>query len=478
MTLDQGSRGDQWEQEKWEKGTYINCDLRYFNFDALGKFDIIIIDPPWRIRGGEHVSDEKTMFNNNKFYLQYNTLSNREIIDIDIGILSDYGCCFLWAINSQLPLALDCLKRWGYRYVDRITWVKKTPNENLAVSQGYYFLHSSEMCLIGIKDNDPLSQSRFPLDSVSHFTNDILFAEVKKQSEKPVELYHIIEKAFPNTRKIEIFGRNHNIRKGWLTLGNQLGSMYNCDMIQVTCIQCNEIIRPGIIRYKHRQTRNNNLCANCFDQSSFHIEDYFILLNRQEETVFHEYYECNGCRTKPIWGIRFNCMNCHDLDLCENCYDLQKVPDSHKESHTREHMFESIETPHLAGGLSIHKHFCSGCQAYPIVGYRFACKQCPKLSLCQKCYFLKKEPKAHSYQLHEMELFTDPQLALEKLSKCIICSKPLTDSLYYKCNHCVDFDICSECHDSKMPPPLNHISHKKNHIFTSIKPRTPQTQRQ
>ena len=26
---------------------YINCDLRYFNLEALGQFDIIHMDPPW-----------------------------------------------------------------------------------------------------------------------------------------------------------------------------------------------------------------------------------------------------------------------------------------------------------------------------------------------------------------------------------------------------------------------------------------------
>jgi hypothetical protein len=36
--------------------TYLNCDIRYQNLDFIvdkhGYFDIIAIDPPWRIRGG------------------------------------------------------------------------------------------------------------------------------------------------------------------------------------------------------------------------------------------------------------------------------------------------------------------------------------------------------------------------------------------------------------------------------------------
>lgn len=35
--------------------TFINCDLRFFNLqylvDQLGQFEVVQIDPPWRIKG-------------------------------------------------------------------------------------------------------------------------------------------------------------------------------------------------------------------------------------------------------------------------------------------------------------------------------------------------------------------------------------------------------------------------------------------
>lgn len=31
----------------WSERTFINCDLRYYNLASLGKFDAILIDPPW-----------------------------------------------------------------------------------------------------------------------------------------------------------------------------------------------------------------------------------------------------------------------------------------------------------------------------------------------------------------------------------------------------------------------------------------------
>jgi len=50
--------------------TFINCDLRYFNLkfltDRLGSFDVVMLDPPWRLKGGEK-NDTPYMFSNSIF---------------------------------------------------------------------------------------------------------------------------------------------------------------------------------------------------------------------------------------------------------------------------------------------------------------------------------------------------------------------------------------------------------------------------
>ena len=215
-----------------------------------------------RIRGGQHTSDEKTMFNNSNFALQYNTMSNEEIMDLDVGSLSKRGFIFLWTINSQFQFAFECLNRWGYNYVDRVSsaiynsgvvlnrlqiiWIKKTINNNLHISQGFYILHSSEICLIGVK-KDPATGAF--LEFIPKVNNDVIFAETRKKSQKPEQLYHIIERMFPGARKVELFGRNHNIRKGWLTLGNQLGEYYDWDHDLIQCDKCSQFIRVGHTRY-------------------------------------------------------------------------------------------------------------------------------------------------------------------------------------------------------------------------------------
>ena len=47
-------------------------------------------------------------------------------------------------------------------------------------------------------------------------------AEVRATSHKPDEIYGIIERLAPGMRKVELFGRPHNVQPNWITLGNQL----------------------------------------------------------------------------------------------------------------------------------------------------------------------------------------------------------------------------------------------------------------
>lgn len=51
---------------------------------------------------------------------------------------------------------------------------------------------------------------------------DVIVTEVRDTSHKPDEIYGIIERLAPGMKKVELFGRHHNVQPNWLTLGNQL----------------------------------------------------------------------------------------------------------------------------------------------------------------------------------------------------------------------------------------------------------------
>jgi len=78
--------------------------------------------------------------------------------------------------------------------------------------------------LVGVKTHvDEAGNLKFPSWVNRGLDTDVIVSEVRETSRKPDEVYGLIERMCPGGRKVEIFGRKHNTRPGWLTLGNQLG---------------------------------------------------------------------------------------------------------------------------------------------------------------------------------------------------------------------------------------------------------------
>ena len=159
--------------------------------------------------------------------------------------LASKGFCFLWILNNQVNVGYECLNKWGYDIVDQITWIKtKEMNKIITKEEGNFFLHSTEICLVGYK-----SPPKSYLEFNSKISNNLIFEEVFKPYQKPLQLYTMIELMMPGAKKIELFARNNNLREGWLSLGNQLGANYDSWECQVNCDKCNHKIEKGNYRY-------------------------------------------------------------------------------------------------------------------------------------------------------------------------------------------------------------------------------------
>lgn len=61
--------------------------MRSFNMEVLGKFAVVMADPPWDI----HME------------LPYGTLSDDEMKNLNVPILQDHGFIFLWVTGRLLP---------------------------------------------------------------------------------------------------------------------------------------------------------------------------------------------------------------------------------------------------------------------------------------------------------------------------------------------------------------------------------------
>jgi mRNA (2'-O-methyladenosine-N6-)-methyltransferase len=50
--------------------------------------------------------------------------------------------------------------------------------------------------------------------------SNVIFSDRKGQSQKPLEIYQVVEALVPNGYYLEIFGRRNNLRNRWVTIGN------------------------------------------------------------------------------------------------------------------------------------------------------------------------------------------------------------------------------------------------------------------
>ncbi|XP_041095448.1 N6-adenosine-methyltransferase subunit METTL3 [Polyodon spathula] len=186
---------------------WICCDIRYLDASILGKFAVVMADPPWDI----HME------------LPYGTLTDDEMRKLHIPMLQDDGFLFLWVTGRAMELGRECLKLWGYERADEIIWVKTNQLQRIIRTgrTGHWLNHGKEHCLVGVKGS-PQGFNR-GLDC------DVIVAEVRSTSHKPDEIYGMIERLSPGTRKIELFGRPHNVQPNWVTLGNQLDGIHLLD---------------------------------------------------------------------------------------------------------------------------------------------------------------------------------------------------------------------------------------------------------
>ncbi|CAL5215182.1 unnamed protein product [Lathyrus oleraceus] len=181
---------------------WINCDIRNFRMDILGKFGVIMADPPWDI----HME------------LPYGTMADDEMRTLNVPALQTHGLIFLWVTGRAMELGRECLELWGYKRVEEIIWVKTNQLQRIIRTgrTGHWLNHSKEHCLVGIKGSPEVNRN---------IDTDVIVAEVRETSRKPDEMYPLLERISPRTRKLELFARMHNTHAGWMSLGNQLSGV-------------------------------------------------------------------------------------------------------------------------------------------------------------------------------------------------------------------------------------------------------------
>ena len=204
---------------------WLKCDLKTYDLSSLGKFDVILIDPPLP----EYYRRAKSF---GVDLAPFEPWTFDEIQNLRVDLIAD-NCCFLflWVGSSEgLDKGRELLKNWNFRRCEDIVWIKTNKlnftkmSNSSSESEDNLLQHTKEHCLVGIK-----GAIKRGIDS--HFihanidTDVIVYEEPPQGStEKPVELYRIIERFCMGRKRIELFGEDRNKRPGWLTLGLSLSN--------------------------------------------------------------------------------------------------------------------------------------------------------------------------------------------------------------------------------------------------------------
>ncbi|KAF5732376.1 hypothetical protein HS088_TW18G01070 [Tripterygium wilfordii] len=201
---------------------YFKCDLREFELspEFFGtKFDVILVDPPWE----EYVHRAPGIAEHTEYW------TFEEILNLKIEAIADTpSFIFLWVGDGVgLEQGRQCLKKWGFRRCEDICWVqtnKSTPTPSLRHDSHTLFQHSKEHCLMGIKGTIRRSTDGHIIHA--NIDTDVIIAEEPPygSTQKPEDMYRIVEHFALGRRRIELFGEDHNIRSGWLTVGKGLSS--------------------------------------------------------------------------------------------------------------------------------------------------------------------------------------------------------------------------------------------------------------
>jgi mRNA (2'-O-methyladenosine-N6-)-methyltransferase len=136
-------------------------------------------------------------------------------MQIPFNKLQKEGFLLIWVINAKYRFALELFKRYKYKLVDEITWVKQTVNGLVNKGHGFYLQHAKETCLVGVR-GDVAEKAVF------NHGFDVIFSQRRGQSQKPEEIYELAESLVPNGFYMEIFARRNNLHDGWVSIGNEL----------------------------------------------------------------------------------------------------------------------------------------------------------------------------------------------------------------------------------------------------------------
>lgn len=197
-----------------------------------GPFATVVADPPWDYSrkysaGGTsgYSPVHHSRGGNRGAANHYRTMKLDEIVRVAVkDVVADQAHLWLWTTGAFMVEAHQVAEAWGFAPKGIIPWikVKKDPVQHVERHQdlraavrmgmGLYVRWVSEFVLFAVRGKLP---------ALNHDVMGVVFAERRDHSEKPDELYEIVEAISPCPR-LELFARAS--RPGYEVWGREVGA--------------------------------------------------------------------------------------------------------------------------------------------------------------------------------------------------------------------------------------------------------------
>lgn len=169
--------------------------------DTAVRYPIIYADPPWRYENPPIGASDRSIENH------YPTMTLDEICRAPVlELAAADALLYLWATAPKLAECFAVIEAWGFEYRTNLVWDKEI------IGMGYHARNQHEILLIAKRGEIPPPPAGKQPSSVHRERRG-------KHSAKPVHYYEMIEAAYPELTKIELFARAP--RKGWAVWGNE-----------------------------------------------------------------------------------------------------------------------------------------------------------------------------------------------------------------------------------------------------------------
>jgi N6-adenosine-specific RNA methylase IME4 len=167
-----------------------------------GTFTAVYADPPWSVA---QIGEQGAI-------KHYDLMTNRQILEMGPAVrelAAENSFCFLWVTTATVPLGIEVLEAWGFRYTSFYFWAK--PRFTL----GNTFRNAGELLLLGVRGKG----TKVAFRSQPNWG----FHALQAHSHKPEELHQIVERLVGGDGPfLELFARRPAPSgKHWDVWGNE-----------------------------------------------------------------------------------------------------------------------------------------------------------------------------------------------------------------------------------------------------------------